>query len=277
MEIILKKITSTITIYILALVVIIIFIFPIIWLLLMSIKNPVDAFSIPPKLIFKPTFQYYYILWFEKGFSKYFINSMIISLCTILISILIASMGSFALTWYKKKISGIILIIVLVIRMFPKFALLIPFFYISQMFGLFDSRTLIVAIMVAINQPFAIWMMRGFFADVPHEFVDAARIDGCNIFEAFWRVVMPIMIPGLITAAIFTFLLAYNEFLVPLMLTSIKAKTLPVAIAEYGAEDIKYWSLSAAGAISIAAPAVILITFFQKYLVKGMMLGGIKE
>ena len=254
-----------------------IFVFPIIWLFLMSIKNPVDAFSIPPKLIFKPTFQYYYELWFKRDFLKYLINSMTIALGSILVSILIASLGSFALAFYKKKISGIILIIVLALRMFPKFALLIPFFYISKKFGLFDTRTLIVAVMVAINQPFAIWIMRGFFIDTPHELIDSARVDGCNIFGAFWRVVMPIMIPGLIAASIFTFLLAYNEFLIPLVLTSIKAKTLPVFIAEYGAEDIKYWSLSAAGAISIAAPAVFVIVFFQKYLIKGLMLGSVKE
>jgi len=272
-----KKNIINIIIYVVLLIIIIIYIFPILWTFLVSIKTPADAFSLPPKFIFKPTFQYYYDLWIKLDFFNYLKNSLIISFFTVIISIGISGIASFALTFYKKRISGTILIIVLFLRMFPRFALLIPFFVMSVRFGLFDTRTIIVLIMVALNQPFAIWMMRGFFLDVPMDLIDAARIDGCNMFGTYARVVTPVILPGLIATGIFTFLFAYNEFLIPLVLTSVNTKTLPVAIAEYSAEDLGYWSLAAAGAISIAAPAIIIIAFFQKYLVKGLMSGSLKE
>lgn len=272
-----SKKLKTIAIYLILFIFILILLFPVIWTFIISIKTPADAFSMPPKIIFKPTFRYYYELWIDRGFFGYLINSLIISISSVIISVMIASIASFALSHYKKKISGVLLISVLVLRMFPRFALLIPFFIMAKIFGLFDTRTIVVLVMVAINQPFAIWILRGFFEGVPTEVIDSSKIDGCSMFSTYTRIVLPIVIPGLITSGIFTFLLAYNEFLVPLVLTSIEAKTLPVAIAEYGAEDLKYWSLAAAGAISIAMPAVIILSFFQRYLVKGMTLGAIKE
>lgn len=272
-----KKKILNISVYLILFIIIIFYIFPILWTFLISIKTPADAFSLPPKFIFEPTFQYYYELWVEKGFFKYLKNSLIISAFTVFISVGIASVASFALTAYRKKISGVLLIIILFLRMFPRFSLLIPFFVMSMRFGLYDTKTIITLVVVALNQPFAIWIMRGFYLDVPQELIDSARVDGCNIFGTFQKVVFPIVIPGLITAGIFTFLFAYNEFLIPLVLDGVYAKTLPVAIAEYSAEDLKYWSLAAAGAISIAAPAIIIISFLQRFLVKGMTMGAVKE
>ena len=101
-------------------------------------------------------------------------------------------------------------------------------------------------------------------------------VDGCSRFQAFWYVIVPIMGPGIVTASIFSMLLAYNEFLIPLILTATNAVTMPVAISQFGAEDLRYWSISAAGAISIAIPMVIIVLYLQKFLIKGLTAGAVK-
>jgi multiple sugar transport system permease protein len=118
--------------------------------------------------------------------------------------------------------------------------------------------------------------MRSFFVDIPLELDQAARIDGCNEWQVFFKVLLPVAKPGLVVAAIFSFLLGFNEFLFALILSGSGTKTLPVAIAEYGGEDVAYWSISAAAAIAIMLPPLILTLFAQKHLVRGMTVGAVK-
>jgi multiple sugar transport system permease protein len=126
-----------------------------------------------------------------------------------------------------------------------------------------------VLALVAINQPFTIWLMRSFF-------LDGAFIDGCNLWQTFTRVALPVVRPGLWVTSLFSLLLAYNEFLFALVLTGPGTKTLPVAIAEYGGEDINYWSLSAAAAIGIMLPIVAFMMFLQRHRVRGIAFGAVK-
>ena len=134
-----------------------------------------------------------------------------------------------------------------------------------------------ILIMVATNQPFTIWLMRGFFLDIPPELDEAAMMDGCSKWGAFWRVILPVTKPGLGAAMIFSFLLAYNAFFFPLILTGTSAKPATVAIAEYGAELIQYWSISCAGVSAVMGPIVIFMIVAQKQLVKGLTFGAVKK
>jgi multiple sugar transport system permease protein len=170
----------------------------------------------------------------------------------------------------------VILLLLLAIRMFPQMLLVIPYFMIAKTLRLQDTRIIMILIMVAFNQPFSIWLMRGFFLGVPKELDEAAVIDGCSRFGALTRVILPVVAPGIATTAIFSFLLAYNNFLFPLILTGTDAKTLPVAIAEYGAENIKYWSISAAGVTGVIIPIVVIMLFVQKHFVRGLTSGALK-
>ena len=129
---------------------------------------------------------------------------------------------------------------------------------------------------MAINQPFTIWLMRSFMLDIPRELDEAARIDGCNAWQVFIKVIVPAARPGLVVTSLFSLLLAYNEFLFALVLTGAKTKTLPVAISEYGGEDITYWSLSAAGAVGIMLPILIFMIFAQRHLIRGLTAGAVK-
>ena len=154
--------------------------------------------------------------------------------------------------------------------------LTIPFFVLAQSLSLIDTYPAMVLALVAINQPFTIWLMRSFFVDVPYELDEAATIDGCNLWQIFYRVALPVVRPGLWVTALFSLLLAYNEFLFALVLTGPNTKTLPVAIAEYGAEDLNYWSLSAAAAIGIMLPIVLFMMALQRHLVRGLAFGAVK-
>ena len=250
--------------------------FPFIWTFLTSIKQPVDAFALPPVWLFDPTLAHYAELWLERGFAGYLWNTAIVTAGTVVISISIGAVAGYALARYPGPLGFWLLILALVFRALPRMAVLLPFYQISRALGLFDTHVLLILVLVSINQPFTIWMMRSFFMTIPADIEEAAMVDGCSRLGAFLRAVVPVMWPGVITTSLFTFLLAYNEFLMPLILTATRAQTLPVAISQFGAEDIRFWSLSAAGAVSITLPIVVLILMFQGRIVAGLVQGAVK-
>ena len=249
---------------------------PIVWGALTSIKQPVDAFAVPPALIFTPTLEFHNSIWAEKGFWRFLLNTAIISVATVLISVSIGTMAAYGLS--RMRISGTrgLMFGLLAMRMFPHILLAIPFFVLASYLNLTDTYLVMVLALVAINQPFTIWLMRSFFVDVPKELYEAAEIDGCNNWQTFLLVALPVVRPGIWVTMLFSLMLAYNEFLLALVLTGAKTKTLPVAISEYGAEDLSYWSLSAAAAIGIMLPIVLFVIVMQRHLVRGLSLGAVK-
>jgi multiple sugar transport system permease protein len=249
---------------------------PILWGFLISIRQPADAFAIPPKLIFDPTLIFHYQVWIERGFLGFLLNSLIIATGTICISVPIGTLAAYGLARTHARHSRSLLFGLLAVRMFPQILLAIPFFVMARTLNLIDSYWMMILAMVAINQPFTVWLMRSFFMDVPVELDEAALIDGCNRWQAFRLIVLPTVRPGLAVTALFSALLAYNEFLFALILTGSRTKTLPVAIAEYGGEDISYWSLSAAGAIGIMLPVVLFTIAVQRNLIRGLTFGAVK-
>lgn len=249
---------------------------PIVWAFLTSIKNPVDAFTIPPTLFFDPTAKFHHEVWFKHGFWSFLLNSVIISALTVAISVPIGTLAGYAFARIRTRNTRSILFALLTMRMFPHILLVIPFYVFARYFELIDTYLVLVLAFVAFNQPFTIWLMRSFFVDIPKELDEAAHIDGCNNWQAFTRVVLPVVRPGLAVTTLFSLQLSYNEFLFALILTGSKTKTLPVAIASFGAEDISYWSLSAAGAIGISLPILIFVLLMQRHLVRGLTLGAVK-
>lgn len=249
---------------------------PVVWAILTSFKRPVDAFAVPPTFIFSPTFEFHYQVWVEKAFWRYLINSVIVSASTVLISVSIGTMAAYGLSRLRSRTSRGVLFGILSMRMFPHILLAIPFFVLAKWLGLINTYPALILALIAINQPFTIWLMRSFFVDVPGELYEAAEIDGCNAWQVFARVALPVVRPGLWVTALFSLLLAYNEFLLSLVLTGPNTKTLPVALAEYGAEDINYWTLSAAAAVGIMLPIVVFMMFLQRHLVRGLAFGAVK-
>jgi multiple sugar transport system permease protein len=222
------------------------------------------------------TLVYVELRWETSDQFEFFINSIIVTVATICVSISIGLLGGYGLARYSGKSGAVILISALAFRALPRFAFVLPFFIIAKSLGLLDSRAIIVLALVAVNQPFTIWMLRTFFLEVPKELEEAAMMDGATRLQAFIRVVVPTMKPGIIATSLFTLLLAYNEFLFVRVLAPTNW-TLPVGIvALAGGESSKGITEAAAAAVSITLPIVIVIIMFQKHLVKGLGSGAVK-
>lgn len=249
---------------------------PLLWAILTSFKHPADAFTIPPTLIFEPTLEYHKQVWVDHNFIQYLTNSLIVSAGTVFVSVPIGSLAAYALSRIPRQRSGPILSALFTIRMFPHMLLAIPFFVMGSFLNLIDSYVLLILALIAINQPFTIWLMHGFFLDIPRDLDEAAALDGCSSWQTFKTVILPLARPGMTVAALFSLLLSYNEFLFALVLTGVDTKTLPVAIASFGGEDISSLSLAAAGAIGIMLPIVIIMMLLQRHLVRGLTVGAVK-
>ncbi|MEM7095411.1 MAG: carbohydrate ABC transporter permease [Actinomycetota bacterium] len=219
--------------------------------------------------------------WFPRVFEvndefDFFINSIIVTVLTMIISISIGLLAGYGLARYTGISGAVILIIALGFRALPRTAFVLPYFFGAQRLGILDSRLVIVMALVAINQPFTIWMFRTFFMDVPKEMEEAAMMDGATRLQAFRKVIIPIMWPGIIATSLFTMLLAYNEFLFVRVLAPTNW-TLPVAIVSLtGGESSRTITEAAAASVSITLPIVIVIILFQRHLVKGLGAGAVK-
>ena len=209
-------------------------------------------------------------------FYDYFINTIIVTIGTIVVSISIGCLAGYGLARYAGIISVVILIAALAFRALPRLAFILPYFFIGSITGLTDTHFLVIITLVAVNQPFTIWMLRSFFMEIPKELEQSAMVDGASRLVAFVRVIVPIVWPGIISTALFSLLLAYNEFLLVRLLTQ-SNWTLPVAISRFtGGEDPRHLTLAAASAVSATIPIMLVILFFQKNLVKGLTAGAVK-
>jgi len=210
-------------------------------------------------------------------FFRYFMNTIIVGFWTVIVSVGFASLSAYALSRYTGLAGVILILMALAFRSLPKMAYAMPYFWMSQLTGLYDTKLLIVIALAAINQPFALYMLRSFFMDIPREIEEAAMIDGASRLAAFFRVIIPIMWPGIISTALFTLVLVFHEFLVLRILT-FKNWTLSVAMQQYlgGISDSGSLPLKSAAAVSAALPLLIVVLIFQKQLVKGLAAGAVK-
>ena len=250
---------------------------PFMWAFLTSIKQPVDAFSMPPVWAFQPTFAAYAQLIADPQFTDYLYNTVVVSTAVVIISIMIGCLGGYGLARHTGIGGPVLLTIALLFYAVPRIAFVLPFYRLGQLTGQYDTKTLLIAVTVAVNQPFTLWMFERFFREIPPELESAAMVDGCGRLQAFRRVILPVMVPAIVTTAIFTLLSAYNEFMLPIILTGPESATMPVLIANYaGSSDIRHWPLFAAAAVAVAAPLVLIVIGCQKYLIRGLIAGSLK-
>ncbi len=252
--------------------------FPFLWMTLISFRAPVDAFSVPPKLVASFTSEHYWKLWIGDRFWIKFLNSTVITLGVLVISLSIGCLAAYALARYAGAMGFWLLLIALIFRALPHVTLL-PFYKFTFIeWGLWNRYETLIVILVAINQPFTIWMLRSFFMNIPKELDEAALVDGCSRVQAFFKVILPVMWPGIITTGLFSFLLAYNDFLISSQMMNADKMTMTSALSAYmNADDDAYkMMMGVAGAVSITAPLVVLVLFFQRQLVSGLTQGAVK-
>ena len=233
-------------------------------------------------LIAKPvigfTSQHYEAVWVENEFYKQFFNTIIVTSGVVTISLTVGTLAGYGLARTNSMMAFWLLIAALVFRALPHSVLVTGYLEPFIDYGLYGKRTAVIILLVAINQPFTIWMMRSFFMNIPQDLDEAAQIDGCNPFQAFWKVIMPLMWPGVITTGLFSFLLAYNDYLVASLLLDGQSQTMVPAIIQYFNMETKMTDLveAIAAAASITAPLFLLVMFFQKQIISGLTTGAVK-
>ncbi|HZF79126.1 MAG TPA: carbohydrate ABC transporter permease [Rubrivivax sp.] len=250
---------------------------PVLWTVVISLRTYVDAFSAPLKWVAPLTFENYRGLWIDREFHRNMVNTMIVTCSVVTISLTVGCLAGYALARYRGSLGFWLLIIALIFRALPHSTLLPSFYALFDSLGIRNTLFTLVFVLVAINQPFTIWMLRSFFVGIPQELDEAAMVDGCTRLQAFRRVIIPVMWPGVVTTGLFSFLLAYNDFMLSSALTNADKMTMPAAIAgAITAESDALLMQGVAGAVSITIPLIILVAIFQKQIVSGLTQGAVK-
>ena len=250
--------------------------FPPAVLFVTSIKTEVDALSFPPKWIFDPTLKNYVDILNTSPLIGYAFNSLIVAGLNTLLCLIVGSMAAYGLARFKFRGADNIAFWILSIRMMPPVAAIIPIYILMKSLRLLDTPWCLVITYLTFNLPFVVWMMKGFFEEIPREIEESALIDGCSDFSVFFRIALPLVAPGLAATAILVFIFSWNEFLFALILTGTKAVTLPVGIIGYMKETGINWGYMTAGGMLALIPVIVFMLLVQKHLVKGLTLGALK-
>ncbi|MGY4542529.1 multiple sugar transport system permease protein [Arthrobacter sp. UYNi723] len=250
---------------------------PFIWTAL-SVTKPTDvAFANPPVLTgYTPTLKAFQDLWETTYFAQYLINTLVVAVISTIVALVLGIPAAYALSRFPGYVSAILLLLALVFRSLPRFSVVLPMYEISKSLGIYDTTFALAAALVAINQPFSIWLLRNFFAEIPKELDEAAMIDGCTRLGTLRRVMIPLMKPGILTAGIFVFLFAFQEYLTALVLTDTSSKTVPVFITTQLGQTLPMLQQAGAAAMLLTLPVIAISFVAQKYLVAGLSDGSVK-
>ncbi|OLN30988.1 carbohydrate ABC transporter permease [Desulfosporosinus metallidurans] len=249
------------------------FLFPFFWMILASFKTQQQILSTNNVFVFQPTFQNYLDVFQEYSFMKFIINSFFIATVSTILSLLIGLPAAYSIARYRQNKLGLT---ILVARIVPGITFLIPWFIIFSKLNLVDSYTSMILSHMLVGLPFIVWIMVSYFENIPLELEESARVDGCTIQGAFWRVVLPISGPGIITSSIFSFVFSWNNFMFSLVLSGQKTKTLPIAVFSFLSYSSINWGGLMAAAVVITLPVLILALFAQKYIISGLTAGAVK-
>lgn len=249
---------------------------PVIWTA-MSVTKPTDvAFLNPPVVTYTPTLQAFVDLWQTTQFYQYVINTLVVATISTVVALAIGLPCAYALSRSPGWVSVALLVAALVFRALPRFAIVLPMYDISRALGVYDTTFALALALVAINQPFSIWLLRNFFAEVPKEVDEAAMLDGCSRLGLLRRVILPLMVPGILTAGLFVFLFAFQEYLTALVLTDINARTVPVFIATQLGQTLPMLQQAGAAAMLLTLPVFAFAFVAQRYLIAGLNSGSVK-
>lgn len=252
-------------------------IFPIAWIVGLSLKTRPDIFAWPPKFMFKPTLQHFrYVLFGQRSFMPFLTNSLVVAASSTVAAMALGTSAGYALARARSRRAQKASFYVLSTRMMPPIVVILPFYLIMRTLGLVDTRLAIVLAHTTFNLPIVVWLMKGFFEDLPEELDEAAQVDGCSPSQAFFRIMLPLAAPGLSASSIFCFIFSWNEFLYSLILSGYQTKTLPVAIVGFQSSVGIRWGEMAAGCVVAIAPIIAFTLAVQGYLVRGLTAGAIK-
>ncbi len=261
----------------LILLVIFFFMMPIYWLVTTAFKFGRDAFAIPPQWIFFDfTLRNFESVLTETNTERFMLNSIIITTGATLLSLALGVPGGYALARSRSFAVNFSSYFFLLLLMIPPIAMLIPFYLIMRDLRLLGTYTSVILLDTVFDAAFVVWMMRSYFQGVPQEMEEAALVDGASHWQSFFRVALPLSVPGIVASALYCIIFSWNDFLFALMLTSPETKTIPLGIlASFSASEIS-WGHMAVTSLFAIVPAVIISLFLNRYFVQGLTLGAAK-
>lgn len=272
------KMRVKIAIIVLCAIVAVVCLFPYFWMFTTSTREAAEVLTNPPRLWPNHlTLKNYYNVLFNTEIPRYFLNSFMVSLFSTLVCVFISALAGFALAWFPFRGKNFWGIFILCSQMVPGIAILLPLYLLADKLYLTNSRFGLAIIYQILVVPFCTWMLRGFFATIPHEIDEAAQIDGCTRFGAFLKIVLPISAPGIFVTMMFSWMVTWEEFLFAVTFTRSKySRTIPIGIDSFMGEFYVDWGGIMASCILMSLPIVILFFFIQDKYIQGIAGGAVK-
>lgn len=273
-----KRVIKIFNCYIPLAVLTVITLFPFYWFVITSFKEESSIMQMPMRYLPVPfTLENYKYMLSSLGFDRYFLNSLFVAVVTTIAIMVIAIWGGFALSRYKFKGKKFTFFFLLITQMLPGVVILVPLFKIFVKLGLINNLWSLVLVNTTVNLPFCMIMMSGFFSGIPATLEEAAQIDGCSIWKAIFKVVVPAVLPGIVSCGAFAFVNSWNEFVYALnFINDSNRFTLPVGLSMMKGEFTVNYGGLAAGTVVALIPVLLIFCYIQKYLVQGMSAGAVK-
>ena len=256
-------------------IVVIGFAFPFYWMLTTSIKTRIETIN-PAKWIFSPTLENLVFVFARRNFLMYLKNSLVTVGATTLLSLALALPAAYAFARFRFKGKENVAFTVLSLRMLPAMCVVLPYFLLGRFIGILDTSLILIVVYMSFNIPFAIWMLRGFIEDIPIDLEEAAWLDGCTLTRSLFKVIIPLIAPGLAATAIFIIIQSWNEFALALFLTSFQARTLPTMSTMFLSVTGIVWGEMASVGVLTTLPVLVFSLIIQKYMIRGLTFGAIK-
>ena len=255
---------------------VLLWLFPIYWIVLTSFKTPLLINEKTPVFLFSPTMENYTHLFTEFNFARPLWNSLVVTSISTIVVVILALLAAYALARMDVPGGKNIAIWMLSLRFMPPIAIVIPFFIAWQRLGIIDTHLGLILVYISFNLPFAVWMLRGFLVEVPRDLDEAAMLDGLGHVAILRRIIFPVIAPGVAVTAIFTFVFAFNEYLMALVLTSRNASTVPVTVAKFIQPYSILWGDVGAAATIQLVPILVVVFLLQRHIMRGISLGVVK-
>ena len=250
--------------------------FPILWMILTSLKTEIDAFATPPQFIFMPTLENYLHINERSDYFAFAWNSVLISFTATLLCMLIAVPAAYSMAFFETRQTKRTLLWMLSTKMLPPVGVLMPIYLLAKSMDLLDSRITLIVIYTLINLPIVVWMVYTYFKDIPVDILEAARLDGATTWQEIVRVLLPIARGGLASTMLLSLILCWNEAFWSLNLTSSAAEPLTALVASYSSPEGLFWAKLSAVSTLACAPILIFGWISQKQLVRGLSFGAVK-
>lgn len=252
---------------------------PVLWMLSNSFKSNTEIFELPPRLVTEAfSFDAYLAIFRDPATMRFFLNSYVVAFAVTALTLLVAIQAAYALSRFDFRGRRVLNVVIVSVQAVPPITLLIPYFGLMVALGLFNSYSGLILTYMVFTLPYAIIMMTGYFNTLPKELDEAVRVDGAGSMTALWRILVPISVPGIVSVGIYTFMIAWNEYLFALTLTkTIDMRTVPIGIQLLMGQHSYEWNQIMAMSVLGSVPVLVLFLFFQRYFISGLTAGSVKS